>query len=499
MSCQFTWPLLEKSPLKDTPHLLSRASSLLLLLLLLVCACGQEPSSSSTPQTDDPGAGEALTQRETPQSQPIETQGTLPWLEKVLFLLAETQQLSWLFTLEEPDAVTFRLRGFGPQANLYTTIKRWNVENASWDEVSWLESRSDAQQDLILERELMPGYYWLVIRGELGEEPQPFELLASCQSQRCTQTSLRFASGEGSRTRPETISPDDQAAGFTPHFKQWLKDHGHDDEDFARPSLHGSSYGGKLSEDDPISHHPVIFIHGNSDRAFGGDLGGWQQSLEHFQKAGNYSSAELYAITWGDANTTKASVQYHSHDNLVRVRRFIEAVLAYTNAEKVDILTHSMGVTLARRALLGGQETDFLGELTYDLGPPLGDRVDAFVGIAGANRGLLACGWVGQSVPTCGMTHGLYPGMYWGRAGRSDLLKTLDETSGYEGDFVATIWSPRDEVINVVGEGSLIWGEPTSRIEGQDLELVLEDATHLETRDQSVEAQLSLVRDHRLP
>lgn len=496
MSCQLTRPPALRSPSKPGAlpwHIYA-------LLLFLGTSCGQDHTSPSAPSSSNQGAGDALTQRETPENKsPIETQGTLPWLEKVLFLLAEEQQLSWLFTLEEPDAITFRLRGFGPQANLHTTIRRWNVEDAHWDEVSWLESRSDAQQDLILERELMPGYYWLVISGELGEEPQPFELLASCQSQRCTQTSLRFAPDEPQQNRPERISPEDEAAGLTRHFQQWLDDHGYGDDDFARASLQGASYGGKIADEDPITRHPVIFIHGNSDRAFGSDLGGWQESLDHFQKVGGYSPSELYAITWGDANTARASVQYHSHDNLMRVRRFIEAVLDYTGAEKVDLVTHSMGVTLARRAILGGQETDFLGELTYDIGPPLGEKIDAFVGIAGANRGLLACGWVGQSVPTCGMTHGLYPGMYWGRAGRSDLLKTLDEQSGYEADFVATIWSPHDEVINVVGEGSLIWGEPTSRIAGQDAEFVLEDATHLQTRDLSVEAQLSLVQDHVLP
>ncbi len=470
--------------------------TLIILFFLTGCQDSLEPDSS-TPVDENT---EALTTNSTEinQDQPIETQGTLPWLEKVLFLLAEEQKLSWLFTLESRDSVTFRLRGFGPQANLHTTIKRWNIEDASWEEVSWLESRSNAQQDLILERELEEGYYWLVISGDLGEEPQPFELMASCQSQQCAQTSLRFAP-ENLQNDPVPTSDEDPAVGFTLHFSQWLEANGYAEENFARPSLAGSSYGGKVLQEDQITRDPVIFIHGNSDRAMGGELGGWQKSIQHFKEAGGYNSSEMYAITWGDANTAQASEQYHSYENIMRLRKFIEAVLDYTGAEKVDIISHSMGVTLARRALLGGEETDNLGQLIYDIGPALGDRVDAFVGIAGANRGLLACGWVGQTVPTCGMTHGLYPGMYWGRAGRSDLLKTLDTEEGYEGDFVASIWSPQDELINVVGEGSLIWGEPTSRIPGQDMEFVLEDATHLESRDLSIEAQLSLIEKHQLP
>jgi alpha-beta hydrolase superfamily lysophospholipase len=36
------------------------------------------------------------------------------------------------------------------------------------------------------------------------------------------------------------------------------------------------------------------------------------------------------------------------------VRKFIEAVIEYTHAEKVYIVGHSMGVTLGRGAVIGG-------------------------------------------------------------------------------------------------------------------------------------------------
>jgi triacylglycerol esterase/lipase EstA (alpha/beta hydrolase family) len=36
------------------------------------------------------------------------------------------------------------------------------------------------------------------------------------------------------------------------------------------------------------------------------------------------------------------------------VRRFIEGVLEYTRANKVIVIGHSMGVTLARAAIIGG-------------------------------------------------------------------------------------------------------------------------------------------------
>ena len=38
----------------------------------------------------------------------------------------------------------------------------------------------------------------------------------------------------------------------------------------------------------------------------------------------------------------------------MKARKFIEAVLEYTKAEKVNVIAHSMGVTLSRGALKGG-------------------------------------------------------------------------------------------------------------------------------------------------
>jgi hypothetical protein len=38
----------------------------------------------------------------------------------------------------------------------------------------------------------------------------------------------------------------------------------------------------------------------------------------------------------------------------MHLRRWVEAVIGYTQATKVDIITHSMGVTLGRKVVKGG-------------------------------------------------------------------------------------------------------------------------------------------------
>jgi hypothetical protein len=172
-------------------------------------------------------------------------------------------------------------------------------------------------------------------------------------------------------------------------------------------------------------------------------------------------------------------------------------VKAYTGAAKVDIVTHSMGVTLARKAVLGGYATDSLNGGQYYIGAPLTSSVDTFVGIAGANLGLTSCYATGPTTPTCGSTNGLYPG-YWnglGVSGRSAYLNDLLASSSYEGAFRYTLWSTVDEVI---GGGDLVYGSYTSRIPGQTGEVVFGSAPygHFGCKDQTGYYQLRMVKFH---
>lgn len=257
-------------------------------------------------------------------------------------------------------------------------------------------------------------------------------------------------------------------AQLTSDFQTWLNANGYGSYNF---NGGGNSFGGKANASDTVVNQPVIFIHGNSDAANGNAYGmtGWTASRNYFLSQG-YKNSELYAITWGDNNPLYSANQYHSLPNIQKIRAFIQAVKAYTGAAKVDIVTHSMGVTLTRKAILGGSGNDLLNGGNYNLGASLTSSVDTFVGIAGANRGLVSCYQTGGSTPTCANTNGLYPGyLYFGFVvGVSNILNNINASSHYEGTYVYSMWSTVDEII---GYGNVVYGYYTSQIPSQNGEV----------------------------
>lgn len=144
------------------------------------------------------------------------------------------------------------------------------------------------------------------------------------------------------------------------------------------------------------------------------------------------------------------------------MRKFVEAVINYTEAEQVAIITHSMGVTLGRRVVKGGKATDRSG--TYDVGPALTNKVKTFIGLAGANLGLAACLNMGSMYPTCSNIDGFNPGVS-AVSGPSTFMKELNSDGVKEGKNVYTIWGQFDSTIGI---GGLVWGKVTCRINDQD-------------------------------
>jgi pimeloyl-ACP methyl ester carboxylesterase len=135
----------------------------------------------------------------------------------------------------------------------------------------------------------------------------------------------------------------------------------------------------------PVARTPVIFLHGNNDTPFPTACNpyGRMQALAQFLADQGYATSELWGLGYqGDqcdlsGNPTLRSGIAHTHAaNVPDLRRFVYAVLAYTGARQVDIVGHSMGVTLAREWM------------RQDLAHRV---VRRFVAIDGPNHGILNC------------------------------------------------------------------------------------------------------------
>lgn len=120
-----------------------------------------------------------------------------------------------------------------------------------------------------------------------------------------------------------------------------------------------------------------------------------------------------------------------------------------------------MGVTLARKAIKGGNAIDHDGSI-YNVGASLHSKVKTFVGLAGANYGLVAC-WTASSIPTCNGKDGFFPGST-PSAGPSAFLNEINTNTEAEGSKVYTIWSQYDDLIMYECK---VWGKITCRIPGQ--------------------------------
>uniref|UniRef100_A0A914H3Q4 Lipase n=1 Tax=Globodera rostochiensis TaxID=31243 RepID=A0A914H3Q4_GLORO len=161
-----------------------------------------------------------------------------------------------------------------------------------------------------------------------------------------------------------------------------------------------------------LKNRPVIFIHGNSDGALAqGDeewSQGWSANIKYFLING-YSSAEMYAITYGNRNLTYAMNRSIDCATVIKMRLFLEAVLQYTGSQYVNIVAHSMGVTIARIIIQGNTFSE-AGKVKCHLGKQLMNRVSNLIGIAGANFGMCSCSneTIAQTFAACGKLTGFW-------------------------------------------------------------------------------------------
>ena len=177
------------------------------------------------------------------------------------------------------------------------------------------------------------------------------------------------------------------------------------------PQLKDSEWGfrlggfGGIRPRAPRHHFPVIFLHGNNV-----DHADWYLVRDDFSSAG-WNDQELWGFSYNglgndEGNTAtrdnpegKAEHQEMAGDGVGRITNndvnvadlyaFIKAVRAYTGSSKFSLVSHSLGVTIARK--------------TLKVHPELRPDLVAFIGIAGGNHGTSLCppGSGGGAVYNC--------------------------------------------------------------------------------------------------
>ncbi|PWK92706.1 lipase [Fulvimonas soli] len=179
----------------------------------------------------------------------------------------------------------------------------------------------------------------------------------------------------------------------------------------------------------------VVLVHGNT-----GSPSDFQNTVDLLRQHG-YASAQIVAPSWG--NPLCAACNDHNGSEETPVKNAISNALAGSCSGHIDVIGHSMGVTLAMR------EIDKLG---------VANRVDHFIGIAGAVHGLWSCGTYPFNVATttCG---------YYGLSVHSPFLGGI---AGHRfGVHMYSIKSWIDE-INCYGGVCVVDGVHTSTIPGED-------------------------------
>ncbi|MDX6285063.1 MAG: triacylglycerol lipase [Frankiales bacterium] len=159
---------------------------------------------------------------------------------------------------------------------------------------------------------------------------------------------------------------------------------------------------GGISRGYPLKHVPVIFVHGNHS-----DSVDWFGVADQFKSEAGYTDQELWAISYNGlggqvdgapvvcpcppspralaywqrpdvAPYIATGGQYASDDvNVPDLYAFIRAVQRYTGSQQVELVGHSLGVTVIRKTMFVHRD--------------LFRAVPAVVSIAGGNHGTSLC------------------------------------------------------------------------------------------------------------
>jgi len=178
----------------------------------------------------------------------------------------------------------------------------------------------------------------------------------------------------------------------------------------------------------------VVLVHGNMAYP-----SSWNNTVAELKGRG-YVDAQLYRPSWG--SKTNAGSNSHDSTNTGVVKTALQSALAASCTGKIDVIGHSMGVTLAMKAI---------NELGYAA------KVNTFVGVAGAQHGLNSCG--------------VYPFNVWsatcGAAGLSINSPLINSVRNKR--YGAKMYSIKSWMDELVCIGScLVYGSHTSNIDMQN-------------------------------
>jgi pimeloyl-ACP methyl ester carboxylesterase len=160
------------------------------------------------------------------------------------------------------------------------------------------------------------------------------------------------------------------------------------DQQFAGGFKPDSPLGGFGGGECQATRTPVVFVHGNADRAISWDSpasdGG--PSVYATLRAGGYNDCELFGVTYlSPEERDHPAKNDHNPEKYQVLTSFLEAVTSHAGQPQVDVVAHSLGSSLAIAAL---DRSDSWG------------RVRRFINIAGGLRGLGSCLSAGRPTPS---------------------------------------------------------------------------------------------------
>jgi triacylglycerol lipase len=178
----------------------------------------------------------------------------------------------------------------------------------------------------------------------------------------------------------------------------------------------------------------IVLVHGNTAYP-----SAWDNTVSTLKSRG-YVDSQLYRPSWGSKSC--ASCNDHGSANTSPVKTAIQNAKAASCTGKIDVIGHSMGVTLAMKAI---------NELGY------AGYVNSFVGVAGAQHGLNSCGVYPWNVlnATCGSN---------GLSIDSPLIQSVKGKR-----YGAKMYSIKSWIDEIVCSGSCyVYGSHTSNVDGQN-------------------------------